>query len=145
MQGEGGEMSYTKLEIWQLARDLSIEIHRMTIELLPKFERYEEGAQIRRSIKSVRSNIVEGYGRRRYKQEFIHFLTYAHASCDETIDHLKTLYQTGSLVDGELYQQLYERINLLGRKLYFFIKGVDLQHQSVRGDAKKKRGVDEEK
>jgi len=65
MQGEGGEMSYTKLEIWQLARDLSIEIHRMTIELLPKFERYEEGAQIWRSIKLVRSNIVEGYGRRR--------------------------------------------------------------------------------
>ncbi|WAC09084.1 MAG: four helix bundle protein [Thermodesulfobacteriota bacterium] len=130
-------MSYTKLEIWQLAQDLSIEIHRMTVELLPKFERYEEGAQIRRSIKSVRSNIVEGYGRPRYKQEFIRFLTYAHASCDETLDLLKTLYQPGSLADVELYQKLFERINLLGRKLYFFIKGVDLQHQSVRDDRKK--------
>jgi four helix bundle protein len=77
--------------VWQLARDISIGVHRMTIGLLPKIEMYEEGSQIRRSSKSIRSNIVEGYGRRRYKQDFIRFLTYAHASCDETIDHLETL------------------------------------------------------
>jgi hypothetical protein len=28
---------------------------------------YEEGRQIRKSIKTVKSTIVEGYGRRRYK------------------------------------------------------------------------------
>jgi four helix bundle protein len=33
---------------------------------------------------------VEGYGRGRYKQDFITFLTYAHASCDEMIDHLES-------------------------------------------------------
>ncbi len=68
-------MSYKTLEIWQLARESTVAIHRMTLDELPKFEIYEEGSQIRRSIKSVRSNIVEGYGRRRYKQEFIKFLT----------------------------------------------------------------------
>ncbi len=66
-------MSYKKLTIWQKARELVIDIHKMTLRNLPKFELYEEGSQIRRSIKSVKSNIVEGYGRRRYKQEFIHF------------------------------------------------------------------------
>ncbi len=60
-------MSYRKQEIWRLARDLSIEIHQMTLCKLPRFELYEEGTQIRRSCKSTRSNIVEGYGRRRYK------------------------------------------------------------------------------
>lgn len=68
-------MSYKALEIWQLARKASISVHRMTLERLPKFEMYEEGSQIRRSAKSIPSNIVEGYGRRRYKQEFIRFLT----------------------------------------------------------------------
>ena len=63
-------MSYKKLEIWQMARELSIDIHRMTLQL-PAFELYEEGRQIRKSSKSVRSNIVEGYGRRRYKQDYI--------------------------------------------------------------------------
>lgn len=71
-------MSYRKLEVWQLARELVIDIHRMSLTGLPKFEMYEEGSQIRRAIKSVKSNIVEGYGRRRYKQDFLRFLTYAH-------------------------------------------------------------------
>jgi hypothetical protein len=31
-------MSYKKLEIWQLARELVIDIHKMILEKLPKFE-----------------------------------------------------------------------------------------------------------
>ena len=80
-------MNYKDLEVWKIARELSIEIHKITLTL-PKFEMYEEGSQIRRSSKSIRSNIVEGYGRRRYKNEFIKFIIYAIASTDETIDHL---------------------------------------------------------
>ncbi|HKK44690.1 MAG TPA: four helix bundle protein, partial [Balneolaceae bacterium] len=80
-------MSYKKLQIWRLSRELSISIHKMTMAL-PKFELYETGSQIRRSSKSIRSNIVEGYGRRRYKQDYIKFLIYAHSSVDETRDHL---------------------------------------------------------
>ena len=51
-------MSYQQFEIWQIARSLVIDIHKMTLTELPKFEMYEEGAQIRRSIKSVKANIV---------------------------------------------------------------------------------------
>ena len=57
-------MSYKKMQIWQLVRQLVIDIHKMTLTKLPKFEMYEEGNQIRKSSKSVRSTIVEGYGRR---------------------------------------------------------------------------------
>lgn len=66
-------MSYKNLEIWKLAREVVIDIHKMTLERLPKFEIFEEGSQIRKSSKSLKSTIVEGYGRRRYKQEFIRF------------------------------------------------------------------------
>ena len=52
-------MSYKNLEIWQLARQLVIDIHKMILSELPKFEMVEEGAQIRRSVKSIQSNIVE--------------------------------------------------------------------------------------
>lgn len=34
-------MSYRKLEIWSLAREHEIEIHKMTHSELPKFEMYE--------------------------------------------------------------------------------------------------------
>ena len=127
-------MSYRDLEIWKLARQASISTHRMTLEDLPKFEMYEEGSQIRRSVKSVRSNIVEGYGRRRYKQEFIRFLVFAHASCDETIDHLETLFETGSLTNELLYRNLAAQLDLLGRKLNVFIEGVDREHRPTASD-----------
>ncbi|HSO85285.1 MAG TPA: four helix bundle protein, partial [Draconibacterium sp.] len=48
-------MSYKNLEIWQLAREIALEVHKMTLEDLPKFEMYETGQQIRRSSKSCRS------------------------------------------------------------------------------------------
>jgi len=127
-------MSYRGLEVWKLARQASVSIHRMTLEDLPKFEMYEEGTQIRRSVKSVRSNIVEGYGRRRYKQEFIRFLVFAHASCDETIDHLETLFETGSLSNEPLYRDLAAQLDLLGRKLNVFIDSVEHLHRTNRSD-----------
>ena len=125
-------MSYKKLEIWQLAHKLVIDIHQMTLKKLPKFEMFEEGAQIRRSIKSVKSTIVEGYGRRRYKQDFIRFLTYALGSNDETIDHLETLFDTKSLTDRPLYEDLHERTDMLGKKLNLFMQSVQKRHISEK-------------
>ena len=103
-------MSYKNLEIWKLADELVVEIHEMTLTRLPKFEMFEEGGQIRRSSKSVKSTIVEGYGRKRYKAEFIKFLVYSLGSNDETIDHLETLYKTRSLQDEVHYNYLHSKI-----------------------------------
>src|SRR5687768_2116947 len=105
-------MSYKNLEIWRLARDLSIDIHRMSFTL-PRHEQSEEGQQIRRSIKSVRSTIVEGYGRRFYKADYCKFIIYALASNDETIDHLEILNETGSIKDVDLYNELHARLETL--------------------------------
>ncbi len=99
---------------------------------LPKFELYEEGSQIRRSSKSIRSNIVEGFGRRRYKNDFIRFITYSIASTDESIDHLETLFETSSLKDEQLYRSLLERLNLLDKKLIRFLQSIEKQHKSVK-------------
>lgn len=117
-------MSYKNLEIWQEAKELSIVIHEMTLAL-PRFEQFEEGQQIRRSSKSVRANIVEGYGRRRYRAEFIRFLVIAQASNDETIDHLETLFETKSLTNQKQFDDLHARLQCLGRKINNFIKAVD--------------------
>ncbi len=124
-------MSYRNLEIWKLANELVKEVHQMTITNLPKFELYETGSQIRRSSKSVKSNIVEGYGRRIYKQEYIHFLIIAIASNNETIDHLETLFITGSLKDEPLYQSLSSKYEKLGKMINNYI-------ESVRNNYKKR-------
>ena len=125
-------MSYRKLQIWQLARELVIDIHKMTLTKIPKHEMYEEGSQIRRSSKSVKSTIVEGYGRRRYKQEFIRYLIYSISSNDETIDHLENLFETGSLADEQQYLNLHKRIETLGKKINLFIQSVEKGHISAK-------------
>lgn len=66
-----------------MAYQLAIEIHYLSL-ILPKYELYEQGSQIRRSSKSVKDNIVVGYGRKKHKNDFIRFLVYAQSSCDET-------------------------------------------------------------
>jgi len=118
-------MSYKNLEILKLADELVVEIHEMTLTQLPKFEMFETGSQIRRSIKSVKSTIVEGYGRKRYKAEFIKFLVYALSSNDETTDHFETLYKTKSLTNEALYNSIHAKLQVLGKKINLFIKGVD--------------------
>ncbi|MBC8527046.1 MAG: four helix bundle protein [Candidatus Cloacimonetes bacterium] len=114
--------SYRELDIYKLSFDLALRIHRMTLTL-PKYELYEEGSQVRRSSKSIVANIVEGYGRRRYKAEFIKFLIYAHSSCDETILHLKMIQETHLL--GDTLSEMITDYNELGRKINKFIQYVE--------------------
>ena len=125
-------MSYRNLEVWQLAKEAVIGVHAMTLKHLPKFELYEMGSQIRRSVKSVRANIVEGYGRRRYKAEFEKHLVYALASCDETTDHLETLFETNSLSDQPTYERLHAQLQLLGKKLDVFLQSIERGHRSEK-------------
>lgn len=129
---DNASFGYKKLRIWEQARELVIEIHRMTLSNLPKFEMYEEGSQIRRSMKSVKSNIVEGYGRRRHKAEYVRFLDFSYASALETIDHLETLHETESLRETELFTSLHERLTQLSKSIYLFTRGVETHHNQDR-------------
>jgi four helix bundle protein len=121
--------SYRDLEVYSLAKELAVKIHIMTLEGLPRFEMFEEGSQIRRSSKSLVSNIVEGFGRRRYKNEFIQFLTYAISSCDETKAHLEMLYETGSLRE-DIFKELFDGYEQIGAKLFNFRRAVIKNHRA---------------
>lgn len=116
--------SYRELDIYNESKKLAIEVHRVTL-LLPKFELYEKGSQIRRSSKSVTTMIVEGYGRKRYKADFIKYVIYAQAECDETIVHLDFLFETESLKDKNKYDDLHSRYDLLSKRINKFIQWVE--------------------
>ena len=122
--------SYKDLEVYLLGKELAVKVHKLTIDNLPRFEMFEEGSQIRRSSKSIVSNIVEGYGRRKYQNEFIRFLTYAIASCDETKAHLDMLNETGSLTEANV-EELYQNYEKLGAKLYNFREAVANSHRTT--------------
>ena len=114
--------SYKDLEIYNRAFELALEIHEMTMKL-PKYELYEQGSQIRRASQSIKDNIVEGFGRRRYKAEYIRFLIFAQSSNDETINQLKMI--------NEIYfketplNKLIEDCETLGKSLNKYIQYVE--------------------
>jgi four helix bundle protein len=114
--------SYRDLDIYKLAFELAVRIHRESLNL-PKFELYEQGSQIRRSSKSVKDQIVEGFGRRRYKADYIKFLVYSHSSADEALsqlDMLNALYP-----EMTEFQSISEEYLILGKKINSYIDYVD--------------------
>lgn len=87
-------------------RDLYIYNSFLSLKL-PRYELYELGSQVRSSSDPVVTNIVEGYGRKRYKADFIRFLSYSHASNDETIFHFnKLLHLYPNII--EPYRNIFE-------------------------------------
>ena len=120
--------SYKELEIYSLSLSLFYKIHSLSLQL-PKYELYELGSQIRRSADSINTNIVEGYGRRRYKADFIKFLVYAHSSNDETLNHLeKLIHLYPVIMQNNL--GLKKDYNNLGGKINSFIKYVETSWKS---------------
>ncbi|HYC85089.1 MAG TPA: four helix bundle protein [Chryseosolibacter sp.] len=116
--------SYRDLEIYTMSKNLALEVHKLSLEL-PAFELYEEGSQVRRSSKAVTSSIIEGYGRRRYKADFIRYLTFSICEWDETILHLEFLVETGSAKETERVAQLIDRYDLLSKKINKFLQWVE--------------------
>jgi four helix bundle protein len=121
-------VSYRELEIYKMAHKLAVEVHKMTLAELPTYERFEEASQIRRAAKSCSTNIVEGFGRRRYKAEFLRFLTYSHASCDETLEHVCLLKDTASL-SKERSVYFIHNYETLSKKINLFIQAVERHHK----------------
>lgn len=115
--------SYKDLDVYNLSLNLFYKTHIVSLKL-PKYELYELGSQIRRSADSVATNIVEGYGRKRYKQDFIKFLTYSHASNLETYCHLEKLQFLYPSLSDELGLIKME-YDLLGAKLFSFLRYVE--------------------
>jgi four helix bundle protein len=114
--------SYKDLEIFQLAFNLAIKIHNASLRL-PKFELFEQGSQIRRSSKSVKDNIVEGFGRRKYKAEYIKYLTYSISSCDETMNHILTIRALYPEIEDFL--GFVDEYDKLGKKINNYIQFVE--------------------
>lgn len=118
---------YKKLEIYNEAFRLALEVHKASL-LLPQHEVYEQGGQVRRSSKSIKDQIAEGYGRRNYKADYIKFLTYSQASCDETISQLEMIIKLYEEIFD--WQTLIDDYIILGKKINKFIQYVEKNWRS---------------
>jgi four helix bundle protein len=113
---------HRKLEVFELADGLVLEVYRATSNI-PPAERYGLQTQIRRGALSVACNIVEGCARRSTK-EYLHFINVAFASAAETHYLLSTAARLELLAvsDGE---SLCNDYNLLLSKLPKLLQAIE--------------------
>jgi four helix bundle protein len=75
--------SYKELKVYQSAFEVAMEIFEIT-KIFPSEEKYSLVDQIRRSSRSVCTNIAEAWRKRRYKAAFIAKLSDAESEACET-------------------------------------------------------------
>jgi four helix bundle protein len=112
--------SYKDLLIYQLSYQISLKIRLESVKL-SQSDQYEVGAQIRRSSQSIKDNIVEGYGRRVYKADFIKHLIYAQASLLEARSQAEFIYDINK---NPTWHNILLDLDKLGVKLNNFISYV---------------------
>jgi four helix bundle protein len=90
---------YRNLEIYRMANDLNSRIDSAA-EDLPDPDLKVEYLTIKSASKNIEEAIVEGYGKRIRKPDYIHFLNNALDSCRETSDHISELKKRHQELNG---------------------------------------------
>jgi 2-aminomuconate deaminase len=120
---------FEDLEIWQIARELHLQIFNLT-ETIPSLARdFELRDQIKRSSGSVMDNIAEGFGRSS-RLEFIQFLSIAKASASEVQSQLIRSIDRKH-INQETFTSLNDLALKVGNKTGAFIKY--LNETDIRG------------
>jgi four helix bundle protein len=108
----GGRIqSHQDLVVYQRARDLATRVFEMS-KRFPREETYSLTDQIRRSSRSVSSNIAEAWRKRRYEGSFVSKLTDVEAEAAETqvwLEHAELCGYIGPGERAELHEE-YERL-----------------------------------
>lgn len=108
---------FEDLIAWQTARKLMMFVKRLTLNEVFKKD-YSLVDQITRSVRSIMSNIAEGYGRYTFS-DYKHFLTIARGSLTETQNHLYIAYDL-QYISKEQFDEAYQ----LTEEVYKLINGI---------------------
>ncbi len=109
----GSIKTHKDLIVYKMAFKNAIEIHQVT-KLFPKEERYSLTDQIRRSSRSVCTNIAEAYRKRIYPKSFISKLTDCVAEASETITWLDFAYEFKYLREKQ-FQSILVQYDIIGK------------------------------
>ena len=117
--------SVRELNVYQLAFQSAMEIFELS-KTFPKEEKYSLTDQIRRSSRSVCSNLAEGWRKRKYEAVFVNKLTDCQAEAAETQIWLDFLLACGYISKdifskiNQQYEQIYAKLKTMERKSDLF-------------------------
>ncbi len=91
-----GIRGFRDLKVWQKAMDTAMLVFELSRHF-PKYEVYSLTDQMRRSSRSVPSNIAEAWRKRRYPAAFVSKLNDAEGEAAETPTHIEMALRCGYL------------------------------------------------
>lgn len=112
--------SHNELEVFQLAFEAAMEIFELT-KSFPKEEKYSLVDQMRRSSRSVASNIAEAFSKRRYEKAFVAKLSDSEGEAAETQVWLNFSYKC-NYIDNVRKDKLEQKYDHIIGKLVNMIK-----------------------
>lgn len=115
MSGLQHARNFRDLIVYQKSRQLQREIYKAT-KSFPREEMFSLTDQIRRSSRSIGSNISEAWAKRRYEKHFISKLTDADGEQMETQHWIETAFDC-EYIDQRISAQLVEKCLEIGRML----------------------------
>lgn len=109
--------NFRKLEIWNRAMNLAVEVHKLTSDF-PSDEKYALTSQMRRASVSVHSNIAEGSGRKTDK-DFSRFLYFSMGSLCELESQIIYANKV-NYIDENLSNNFTSEINEIQKMIRIF-------------------------
>lgn len=114
---------YRDLRAFQLSYSLAMDIFEMT-KKFPREERYSLVDQIRRSSRSIPSNIAEAWKKRRYEKMFISKIVDSAGEAGETEVWLRFAKDSGYLATND-FDRLIDGYDEVNRMLNGMIEKAD--------------------
>jgi four helix bundle protein len=121
--GKEAYRGYRDLKVYQLSYKLALEIHEIT-KRFPREEKYSLTDQVRRSSRSVPTNIAEAWKKRRYQKMFVSKIVDAAGEAGETEVWLDFARDFGYLDDSK-HRDLMTRYEEVDKMLYGMIDKAD--------------------
>jgi four helix bundle protein len=112
--------SVEDLEVFRRAYRLSLELHRISLEL-PRIEQFALADQLRRASKSICANLTEGFAKQSHSAaEYRRYLVTAMGSSDETQLWLRYCIDLGYIDEerGRRWVADFAEISRMLRGLY---------------------------
>jgi four helix bundle protein len=140
--------SFRDLEVYRNAYQLSLDVAKNILPLLPPRERFDLTDQLSRSTKAIPRLIAEGYAKKHQKAGFQKYLDDAMAESNETLvglEHCRDIYEISSAeVDRciDLYDKTSRQLYKLSMAWSQFKKRPNPANETDTRVANEKRGDD---
>ncbi len=127
---------FEDLKVWQLAHKLSIDVATL-VKSFPKEEKYDLTGQMRRSARSIPSDISEGFGRFHFNDKLT-FYERCRASLGELRNHFEEALDN-RYIEKDSYDRFFQEMNQIGYLLNKMMRNVCRARASYETEKKLKR------